>query len=635
MTLLLSLPLLVLGLLVQGPARSASAEAARSVRTQAGLQRLRVIIEDAQGKRVPGARIFFVGSELASLGAQEAPRQLEFRGDERGRAILSLDPHHDWAAWAVKEVGKQRQASPIQMRVLEKGILRLRLQPFPVPFVRISHLEPWRKLFKGKLSLVYIAESPPYPRFPMPLPEGKDEVRALPPLPMGNYFPVLWHAERGFLDTVYLSPAFHDGQADAEVLYERDYPLKKCIFGSPLLLRGKVQLKVNADMGLAGAHLRCGPSNRIPCILRQRVTTDAEGRYELVIPFKPASRRTSYFSDVVLWAPGVLPVQYSLESTSKGYAERIKKDGATASAIFERDLVATPGHELHWQALGAQSGDEFILMTQVLQGGNPGALLGIGLPMGEESRLVLPGDPFVGALGALFRGKKKTPRSQVRFELYARRSGRLLALAGRHDGTLPPKLTLDLSEMGTLELEGASVSGRRLKRGACEVKRIWSKGLATVGTRFGLSPEGSTTLDLPVGKYVLRLSQKPLGVGYASFEIQKGKRTPVRVSVERYLRIRGKVLCEDEEVKISGLPIQVYPQQLQQDRVPILARAWAQQSLQQISTSSRADGSFELLVSPFIQRLSLQTYASVANRYLSAQVQLDPHDAKDVELPLR
>ncbi len=597
------------------------------------VQRLRIIVEDEAGKRVPQARIFFASSELSVLDPQQAPEQLEFVADKRGRAIVSLDPRRDWSAWAVKSVGKKRWASPVQGRVLEAGILRLTLVPFPVPFLRISNLSGWKTLYPGKLSLVYVSLSLPYPRFRQSLPEGKDEVRELPPLPMNSYFPVLWHEDKGFLDTVYLAPAFHEGVTDAEVLYERDYPLKKCIFGRPLLLRGKV-IGIGNKV-VPRATLRCGPSSSIPCPLRQIVSADEKGRYELVVPFKPESRRTSYLSDVIVWAPGRQPVKHSVATLRKQFEINLQRDGDKAEWIFERDFALVPGRALAWKSSGKEKSDELFLLTQALQGGNPGTRLQTGIGVDGEGQLILPGIRPTGGLGALLAGKKQSTRNRAMFELYLRRGGLVFALTAREKGVVIPERSLDLSDQGALELLTRSASGRPLKRGYCEIKRVFSGSLAAVSTRFGLAPGKATRLQLPVGKYVMRISQKPLGAGYAAFEIQKGKDSEVVVSVEPYLRLRGKIVCEDEEVQIGGLPIQVYPQQIQKDRVPILARAWAQQYLQQSAAQSRADGSFELLVSPFVQRLSVQTYASVANRYLSAQVMIDPHKVKEVELTLR
>lgn len=638
MTLYRSLPLLCLCLWAQEPARPPSASTVKGHATTAPEQgrsrplRLRAIVEDEEGKRVPEARIFFASRNLSELDPREAPSQLEVRADERGRAIIPLDAAQDWTAWAVAGAGKARMASEVQTGILERGILRLTVKPFPVPFLRISNLAPWRKLYPGKLSLLYVSYAAPYARFPQSLPEGDDEIRELPPLPNDSYFPVLWHSERGFLDTVYLSPAFHEGQADAEVLYERDYPLKKCIFGSPLLIRGKV-----TGMGgkpSVGARLRSGPENKIPCPLRQTVVTDQEGRYELVIPFKPESRRTYFDCDVVVWAPESQLVQYSLAGFRKRFEQSVQREGDKASTVYQRDFSLTPGMALDWRGSGFVEGDRLFLRTQPLSGGNPGIALGTRIRRDGAGRLLLPGRRTLGAKVLVLRNKS-SQRSPSIFEVYLQRGSTVFALAGQENRALPQRLALDLGDMGTLEAQVSSTSGRPLKRGYCQVKRHFSNGLAQVATCLGLSGRGVIRQRLPVGRYVLRISHKPLGEAYASFEIAKGKTTKVQVKVEPYVRIRGKISCEDEEVKIAGLPIQLYPQQIRKDKVSAVARVWAQQSLQQITLTSGQDGNFELLLSPFVERVSVQTYAAVANRYLSAQVMVNPASAKEIVLPLR
>ncbi|MEZ5990290.1 MAG: hypothetical protein R3F30_14455 [Planctomycetota bacterium] len=596
--------------------------------------RVQVRVRDADGQRVPGAEVFFAAADLAAVDRQQAPEVLRYACDDRGNLVAVLPGGRSWGAWAVHDEGRRRFASAWVERGVGSGEVELVVEPFPVPFVRLQNTAGWRARFDGELSVVYVSRSGPAPRFELPFPERDGVVQHLPPLPNDHYFPVLVHRRLGLLDTAYFAPWFHDGEATAEKLYERDYPLKRFVLGAPVRLHGRVVDE--AGTGVAGAVVEVGPGNGIPLALRQRVRSDAQGGYELWVPWKPSELRTRYESEVVVHATGQAPRRVKVDGLDDWLAQQpvSRADGAGGDATAGPDLELrlASAATLHWTlpCFDRARGDRLLLRSKVAddQGGQDVEVLEV--EVGDGGRLALPGVPAAreeGAVKARFGGALDGP-----FELVLVRDGRPVRLFSRTAGHLPLEHVLPAPR--EVRLAARRDNGHALPGGELELRMV---GEDPRKVMVQLDREGRADVLLVPGAYLAAVRHARLGEGWTRFDVPVRDEVavpPVDVGCRPYLRRSARVDADDQE----GLRVQLGMRVL--DYAPGLPRElqpWIREGLTEgvLPVNVPIGRRFTLRLSPFIAGYELSALGRSDLGWLRAQESASIDEAGELRLDLR
>ena len=489
------------------------------------------------GQLAGGARVLAVSSPEPELAHARPFEIVKGTADERGTVRLRLPDARLWAMWAVLDDGKKRFATELAFDVQPGRAAVLRLEPFPVPFVRIVGLADWKAAVQGKLGLRFTAEGRFGVHLPVPLPEGEDPIVRLPDLPLGNYFPALVDGQGRTLDFTYFSPEFHEDDAEVEPLYERDHPLKRAVLGAPK--KHSYRITDSKGQPVPGAVVRLDYS--LPLQDGSVWRSDDEGLVRLVLPLRAEAVRARYNISAFVWAPGRWPTEKSLEILPEPPEEPdeipCRKVGRPLELSLDK-LRAASG-----LALGP--GTRFYVSSQWQLGRSRiGPTPRFPLFVDGEGRLQMPALPL----------------SDIGFDLWIADTRRLQPL---YSGT--PEGLLDTKEEALGKLVPVEVRVTRPGGGRPMAVRMVASSEGREGETFGsrvfeqaLDRSGRTLLHLPVGAWAIYLRSPRDGDVLARFDISaddiSADKAPAPIDLELapFRELRGRVLNADDKGRARG-----------------------------------------------------------------------------------
>jgi hypothetical protein len=495
------------------PAQTAVAERATAERTTL------VRAVNAAGEPLSGAKVVFCSVPLAGSPMVKSQR-LDLVTDAEGKVRASLDDTVVWSAWAVHDGEKTRLASDVVHPVACGRPLRLVLQSFPVPHVRVRGLGPWRKRFGDQLELAFASAAAPSVVFRVPLPAGEDPALPLPALPRGNYFPCLVLPDGGLLDARYFSPHFLDeSESPPEELYERAYPLKRVILADPVPTRWTIVDPDGKPVAGARVVVRAEYSE---LLAERRLTADAKGEVEIVLPHREEGQRGWFTLRVLVLAPGFVPSVRTL-------VQPLPADTAVTVKLV-------PGPALDWKLAGALPPEaSLLLFTRFLgdagQGvpGSSGEFVDhwVRIEVGAEGRLELPAAAEAPA------GSTPTP-----FDLWLV-DGKAATLLARGS---PPAAArgVDPGQLVAVTVQ-ARVAGDRAVQGGTVYLCRREGEVAVDGVGYGLDRQGTARLRLPPGRHALLAVHESRGSALLAVDVPAGEACERTIVLQPYTSIAVEV----------------------------------------------------------------------------------------------
>jgi len=430
-----------------------------------------VKVVDENGDAVAGARVLCCSAPLHDVPFA-APiyhnELVEGRTDEKGRCRIRAAAGRSWSAWAVWQDGNKRLASNLLPDIEVGRPLRIVVKPFEVPNVRWTGIEKWRTKV-GKLATAYVSditavESPgtlatsvslvsslesvtrqvptsasrralaALPVLRLPAPASRDDVVALPPLPLGKYYPVLTDEHGGFLDMRFMNPVFLKKPSSERVkaMYERNLLLEQLWMGEPISVTGTFYN--DKELKLDGVEIWLRPTHG-SLVHERRYVTDKDGRFELFVPGRAEATDPtgSYFVKLYAVCPGHEPEYLQLPMLKAG------------SKHPESEFRLRRGRMLEWRVRGATDADRepnrFFLRTVFSSGAKSVRQHTVPIRLEQDGRLRLPAPRERGNATPLW-------------ELFLLRDGRIVPLY-RAQGRVPKKLVIDLDRIRVVEVEVA------------------------------------------------------------------------------------------------------------------------------------------------------------------------------------
>lgn len=587
-----------------------------------------VRVVDQSGKSLAGARVFFVHAPFPEKAPLYGSERLEYRTGERGRVRVRLSKDRAWSVWSVWDdpsaKAKGARLASALTRVSPGRPQRLRLEPFPVPNARLIGLEAWRKLLGERLGLAFVSLSEPATMFRVPLPdaaEGEDgPVVRVAPLPLGNFFPALVDGSGGFLDSVYFSPAFHEGDADVEPLYERDYPLKRVELGKPVLLACRVVDSTGEAVAAARIFVR-PDTRRSPLQLERVLQSDAEGGFELLAALKER-QRTRYPLQISILAPGYRPLHATVSF------EQLQK---SQKQVFR----LARGQELDWRLANASTEDRKNIYLQAQLDGVYSFVRLFPIECTAEGKLLLPSPS--AAPGRVF-------------ELYLVRGALQVPVLAPGHG-VPETATIDLDVLVPVELELSTLSGRPAPGGTVRIRRnapiigdktvkadrgtqvvqgVSAAGFWSSELGYTLDRSGRARILLMPGEYSVLAEHDKLGDGHRRFAVAKDGKLQVSIQLRPYWILRGHVLGPDES-PLAGVQVNAsgtrFTKSDEQDYAPYL-RGFTK------TTTTSSDGSFELSLSVAVEELNVYANKQIDGSFFYANRTVGATQQEPIELVL-
>ena len=513
------------------------------------------------GKPQVGARVYFMRSPLPNKSPTEAVERLEFVTDSRGRVRAEVPPGGVWSVWAASDDGKKRFASRIQVGVALGRPMRLNLEPYQVPFVRLMNLGAWRaegemQKVVGKLSMGFVTETKPSTLFVVPIGDEDKPVVRVPDLPHSNYFPTLVDGNGGFLDMVYFSPEFHENNPQAESVYERKYPLKRVTLSRPIIARAT--LTGRDDEPLVGAKVIIRSQTSSYPIYHENVrVSDEDGLVTFIVPSRPNWK--PYEIELLVHAPGHEPLLYSVP-------KRLLT--ANKKPAIDVDIRVRPGRALDWKLTGLGPEDKVFLFTQARgktsdERTQQAADRLMPVAVADGGNLALPAPAMNG-------------KSLVgRFELYVVRGGQQICVQRSYPHTrLPQQWSLDMASLPMLNLTVTAAGERSVKGGRIAiVPRIknGARPARVVGVRQiqgqtgpwvagnpdelaviedSLDQSGACKRALLPGRYLVFVRHEKLGDVFEELEIKPGDK-----NIEKSLTLRPLWTVRGRVVDSTGEPV--------------------------------------------------------------------------------
>ena len=513
--------------------------------------------------------------------------------DAKGKASVRVGGGRQWSVWAVHDVDGKRFASPLQPLLQPGRPIRLELAPFPVSCVRIQRLAAWRKQTES-LALEFVSEASPFPRLPTALPDGDEPVVSVPDLPLGNYHPVLVD-KAGFLDARYFSPAFHEGEADVEQLYEREVPLKRVVLGEPTATRWK--LTGPDGKAVADASVFVRPNGHGTLMVERRLTSDAEGGFELLLPWRGKGNRGWYRIDLLIVAPGFAPAMYLLPAYDR---KKVEFEVRLRSAVTREVQVQNTPPGCSWlyktMFFGPLQQNRVTVFTP--------------LAVDARDRLRLPGVSQGGA------------------ELY------LLDDTGAIPAPFDPhhNQTIDAAERIPVALRVVDARGRAVRGGDVQLCRVVD-GRAASSVPHAIGPNGVCALGMWPGACLVYVVHPLRGDALAAVTVAKGS-PPLEFRLAPFVTLDGSVvkLNEDgEEMPAPSLPVEFVPQ-LDKVTTPLYWR-WYSRVFGPVVTG--ADGRFRVRLSSLAERAALMSWMVLGSRGFSGNVTFERRDPKPIKIVLR
>lgn len=595
------------------------------------------------GKPLAGARVYFMRSPMPNKAPTQCVERLRFVTDVRGRVRADVPFGGVWSAWGAWDDGKRRFASPLQTGVTLGRPMRLNLEPFEVPFVRLLNLGPWRggEIAKvvGEPAIAFVSETKPSTVFTLLIPAGEKPVVRVPDLPIANYFPTLVDDSGGFLDMVYFSPVFHVNNPQAELVYERNYPLKQVTLSEPKL----AHLTVTGSNGdpLAGARLVIRSQTSSYPLFHENVrVSDKAGRISFIVPYRPKWK--PYELEPVLYAPGCEPLLFSVP------AAQLK---ATKDALSLQRQMLPSRLQLDWKLTGLLAHDKVFLYAQARSKatiGRPPVVADRLMPVtvAEDGGLALPAPRVDLAAGTL----------AGRYELYVVRHGRQICVfRGYPSAKLPAKWSLDVSTLPTLDLKVTTAAKHSVNGGRVAIVPRFESGsrprrvaglpgvqvqVSDVGPgspdqvsviEDSLDHEGSCKRLLLPGRYLLFVRHDKLGDVFEEVDIPSGKKLVTHTLIlHPFWVIRGRVVDSDND-PVEGNPIESTPSSVVKSAQSVQFLLWRFMD----APRARSDGSFRLRVSSYINGLNVYATRNVDGAYQYANRLVAVGNNEFVELKLR
>jgi hypothetical protein len=535
-----------------------------------------------------GAEVLAVSSPEPEAAARRPFVIQRAKTDARGAVRIELEDGQHWAVWAVLDKERERYATPIDETVTPGRGTLLRLEPFAVPFVRLVGVDAWRDVVEGELGLRFTVQGRFGVHLPAKLPEGNDPVVRVPALPLGNYFPTLIDSRGRALDFTYFSPAFHEGDAGVEPLYEREYPLKRAVLGKPVLheyvVRGRnPDDDSGAELPVPGALVRVEFS--LPVGVWSDYQADAQGRVRIPLAFRAEAARARYTVEAQVLAQGRWPRSQSLE---------VRPEPAQRAEVLISPWHGTP-FELPLEPLRERYGADarFYVASHWRHGrSNFGPTGRLELPLRGDDKLLLP----------------SLPDDSAHFDLYVATRSRLEPLfIGRPSGFIQAEGKLPWG------LTALDVQVRREGGGRALATQLHAIAEANVGglqasreIPVSCDRRGHARLQLPAGKWLIYARSRRDGDGLARIEIgakegeRGGQAEPLKLELQSFRNIQGVVVDADDK-PVAGAEVSAQVQTLREED-PRLRRL-----LQTISRAVQTDeaGAFTLRFSSQVTRLSV------------------------------
>lgn len=561
-----------------------------------------VRVVDAAGAPLAGARVVLFSAPFDRHCALYESELVTARTDDRGRVRVRIGSGRVWSAWAVHDSAKGRLASPVRSSIVAGRPLRLVLERFAVAKVRIRGLAQWRERFGDDLGCAFGIHLAPHAVIRSELPAGEEPVLALPPLPMGNYFPLLTTAEGEFLDARYFSPEFLEDNPPEE-LYERRVPLKRFVLGVPTVTRWQVRDPTGDPV--AGARVFVRPFYA-GLQHERRLTADARGEFELVLPYRAEGQRGWTTIRVFLLAPGRRTFVRVLDSPVSG------KDGKLQVRLAR-------GPELHWK-LVSEEGHDFThekiwlrtFFASELRKSGASAL--VPIQVGADGRLELP------APGNL---------DHEPWQLFGLRDGLPVQLWSKTTGVVPRELELDLRRLVPVALDFVHRGEKGVLGGEAHLCRLQG-GRAVDSTPYPIDRDGTCRLQLMPGEHRFYAMNDRRGDAFFKLVVAPGKPVEKTIHLRPFTRIAGVVRSPGGD-PAEGVDISTSPSIASLDAQ--LFQSWHSRLFGRIRSDEH--GRFELRVSRLVTILDVSAQRQNGDEWWWANLKVDPRSQPKLEIQLQ
>ncbi|HHI79710.1 MAG TPA: carboxypeptidase regulatory-like domain-containing protein [Planctomycetes bacterium] len=426
-------------------------------------------------------------------------------------------------AWACWDQGRKRFASDaILIEPGEKA--QLRLHPFPVPFIRLKGIQAWKKIYGKDLHLEWLGTSfflsdSLQTRFQSPIPQGRDPVLRIPPLPWNTYIPLLVHKKEGVLASIFLGPAFSTAKT-SQALYERKYPLKHFPIGTPIEVAGRILDPQGKPVAQARILFFGDQSPTIPC---REIRSGLNGRFRTFSP-KPSPHVRA--SKVVILGPGLRPSVRPLSFFFQALKGSSKPKGKTMGVPPDIHMDWGKSYQGHFQ--GAGGGTLFLHLSINDPKGRSFSSEFLPFPLKPDGSVTIP---------------KTYKRPSAAFLSHPRLG--FLQLPLPTSKQLAQGWKLDPGERQKVQILCQREDGRRVSRARIAILRQGRKPLY-----FSTSSKGPLELSLFPGTYAFFAHRRH--VGFAKLRRNLVKAThPTKV----LLRLQESITIQGRVVTPKGTPI--------------------------------------------------------------------------------